>query len=72
MTDQTAHAPALPGGWRLADHVTHGRVIVTNSTPDTEGHVYFVAPDPDPTGHDWHLCFPDRLTYIDTEPEVIE
>ena len=67
-----AHAPALPDGWRLADHVTHGRVIVTNSTPDTEGHVYFVAPDPDPTGHDWHLCFPDRLTYIDTEPEAAD
>ena len=65
-------ATTLPGGWRLADHVTHGRVIVTNSTPDSEGHVFFVAPDPDPTGYDWHLCFPDRLTYIDTEPEAAD
>ena len=45
----TPDKAALPEGWRLADHVTHGRVIVTNGTPDTEGHVYFVAPDPDPT-----------------------
>ena len=65
-TEKPAPAPALPDGWRLADHVTHGRVIVTNSTPDTEGDVYFVAPDHHPTGYDWSRCSPDDLTYIDT------
>lgn len=62
--DQEA-APALPEGWRLADHVTYGRVIVTNSTPDTEGDVYLVAPDHHPTGYDWSRCSPDDLTYLD-------
>ena len=60
-------APALPGGWRLADHKHYGRVIVTNPTPDSGGHVYFVAPAPGLRGNDWHLCGPDELTYIEQE-----
>ena len=59
-------ALALPEGWKLADHQTHGRVVVTNSTPDPVGAVYFVAPSPDPTGNDWHGCDPTELTYPTT------
>ena len=62
-----APAPALPEGWRLADHEKHGRVMVTNPTPDKDGHVYFVAPAPGAIGNDWHLCKRDELTYIEQE-----
>ena len=62
-------APALPEGWRLADHKDYGRVIVTNTTPDEDGHVYFVAPTPDPIGNDWHFCDTDELTYLDQEAD---
>lgn len=58
-------APALPDGWRLADHEDHGRVIVTNPTPDPSGHVYFVIPADDPMGYDWLFCGPARLTYLE-------
>ena len=67
--DTPAPAPALPEGWRLADHRAYGRVVVTNPTPDTEGHVYFVAPAPEPLGNDWHPCDPCELTYIDQEAD---
>lgn len=64
-------APALPDGWRLADHETYGRVVVTNTTPDSDGYVRFVLPDDgDYMGFDWHFCHHDKLTYIDTEPEA--
>ena len=62
----TPAAPALPPGWKLAFHPNYGRVIVTSATPDADGHVYFVAPAPDPIGNDWHLCRKDELTYLDT------
>lgn len=62
-------APALPDGWRLADHKRYGRVIVTNPTPDADGHVYFVAPAPEPLGNDWHPCDPGELTYLDQEAD---
>ena len=62
-------APALPKGWRLADHERYGRVIVTNTTPDPVGAVYFVAPAPGPIGNDWHGCDPDELTYLDNDQE---
>ena len=65
--DTVQPAPALPDGWRLADHKDHGRVIVTNTTPDEDGNVYFVAPAPAPLGNDWHPCDPDELTYTDEE-----
>lgn len=62
--------PALPAGWRIADHDVYGRVVVTNTTPNAAGNVYFVFPDAtDEKGHYWHLCAPDKLTYTDTEPE---
>ena len=63
-------APVLPGDWRLADHEDYGRVIVTNPTPDIDGHVCFVLPASDSLGYDWHLCFPGELTYIDTAQEA--
>ena len=67
-----ALAPALPEGWRLADHERHGRVVVTNPTPDADGHVYFVAPTPGVIGNDWHICTPDELTYLDTGLEAAD
>ena len=63
-----APAPALPEGWRLADHEVYGRVVVTTQTPSESGNVYFVFSDPrDAKGHYWHLCAPDRLTYLDDD-----
>ena len=65
-------APALPDGWRLADHPDHGNVMVTNTTPNRAGNVCFVMPavDGDPRGFAWHLCSPNWLTYLDAEPEA--
>ena len=61
-------APALPDGWRLADHKGYGRVIVTTQTPDRDGYVYVVIPDAGNfRGYDWHFCDPDELTYLDQE-----
>ena len=58
-------APALPDGWRLADHKVNGRVIVTNPTPNRDGRVYYVIPSADPLGFDWLFCRPDELTYLE-------
>ena len=58
-------SPALPDGWRLADHQKHGRVIVTTQTPNREGDVYAVIPTENPLGYDWHLCALDELTFFD-------
>lgn len=63
--DTPTTAPALPEGWRLADHETYGRVIVTSTAPDADGDVCFVAPVPGIIGNDWHLCDPDELRYLD-------
>lgn len=60
-------APALPEGWRLADHPEHGRIVVTNPTPDGDGEVCFVALSVGFLGHGCHFCRPDELTYIDQE-----
>lgn len=62
-----APAPALPDGWRLADHEDHGRVIVTNTTPNQDGRVYFVTPTGGTMGNACDFCRPDELTYIDQE-----
>ena len=67
MTDQTI--PALPEGWRLADHPEYGRVVVTSPTPDPDGHVYFVAAA-DHRGFTWHFCPPAELTYLDASAPV--
>ena len=69
-TPTPSPAPALPYGWKLADHPGYGRVVVTRPTPDTDGHVYFVAPAPGTIGNDWHLCRPDELTYLDNNQET--
>ena len=61
-----APAPALPDGWRFAEHEDHGRVIVTNPTPDCYGTVYFAFPRADYLkGFDWKFCDPSELTYLD-------
>lgn len=65
--------PALPEGWRLADHQKYGRVVVTNTTPARSGeHVSFVAPAPGTIGNDWHICTSDALTYLDTDNQAQE
>ena len=61
--------PALPDGWRLADHKDHGRIIVTNTTPTRDGRVYYVLPAADPLGFDWFFCAPDELTYLGLEAD---
>lgn len=61
--------PALPEGWRLADHPDYGRVIVTTPTPNRNGNMYFVLPVDNPMGHERNFCDPDRLTYIDQEAD---
>ena len=62
-----APAPTLPGRWRFADHPDHGRVIVTKTTPDSDGRVYVVRPAAGPLGHACYFCTPDELTYLDQE-----
>lgn len=57
-------APALPEGWRLADHKEDGRVIVTNTTPNRDGRVYFVAPTGGTMGNACGLCRLDELTFL--------
>ena len=59
-------APALPEGWRLADHKDHGRVIVT-TTPNRNGYVCVLFSVYDRTGHDWLFYTSDELTYLDQE-----
>ena len=64
-------APALPNGWRLADHQRYGRVIVTNTTPNRDGRVYYVrSKDRRPAGFSWECCDPTELTFLDAEPEA--
>lgn len=69
QTDEIArlNAHKLPYGWRLADDPDHGRVIVTKSTPDSEGYVCFVNPtDALSAGYERHFCDPADLTFLDT------
>lgn len=58
-------APALPEKWRIADHEEHGRVIVTNPDPSTDGMVCCVFGEVDLLGYRGFFCNPDELTYID-------
>ena len=58
-------AHALPGGWRLADHRGHGRVIVTSVPPIRDGRAYYLFPAPDLLGQGCFFCPVDELTYID-------
>lgn len=70
--------PALPEGWRLADHPQYGPVVVTSMEPDDAGFVWFVRTDPygGSEGYDAGCCKPDVLTFLaqgadtsDTVPE---
>lgn len=58
-------APALPDGWRLADHKDNGRVIVTNPNPDRDGRVFYLLASENRFGYDSLFCTPAELTYID-------
>ena len=62
-----APTPALPDGWRLAEHQTLGRVIVTSASTssDGDGYVYILLPTDDSRGYDWMFCPTNRLTYLD-------
>ena len=67
-TDTVQPAPALPEGWRTAEHRWYGPVIVTNSPPYQGGNVYVVIPDDgDRRGYRWSYCPPTDLTYTDEE-----
>ena len=68
-TGTPAPAPALPDGWRLADHEDHGRVIVT-TTPNRNGYVCVLFSVYDRTGHDWLFYTSDELTYLDQEGDT--
>ena len=69
-TENPAPAPALPEGWRLADHPDHGRVLVTSPAPDRDGDLWGFRSDDTREGAERIWCKPDELTYIDTEPEA--
>lgn len=59
-------APGLPDGWRLADHIEYGRVIVPHDTPDHNGYICALHPDTKSVvWHRWVLCRPYELTYLD-------
>lgn len=58
-------APTLPGDWKLADHPEHGRVVVTNPIPTSDGRVYYAKPAPGILGRDGSSCAPGKLTYFD-------
>lgn len=60
-----APAPALPDGWRLADHPAYGRVVVTTTEPDQDGDMFFVYKPNRGVGSDTRWCKPDGLTYLD-------
>lgn len=70
-TEKPAPAPALPDGWRLADHNLYGRVIVTRPEPDDDGKVAITASTPT-RGYRARLewCRPDELTYLDQEDDT--
>lgn len=58
-------APALPDGWRLAEHPDYGLVIVTNATASRAGNVHFVFASAGPLGYACHFCDPSEVTYLD-------
>ena len=63
-------AREIPNGWRVADHQKHGRGIVTRTTPNCYGRVYFMSPDDALSlGCDWHYCDPADLKFLDTTQE---
>ena len=65
-------APALPDGWRLADHKLYGRVIVTSTStsPNDDGYVYILLSTTESKGYDWVFCPVNRLTFLDTGKET--
>lgn len=69
---ETAPAPALPDGWRLADHKLYGRVIVTSTStsPNGDGYVYILLSTTESKGYDWVFCPVNRLTFLDTDQEA--
>ena len=55
----------LPGGWKLADHPNHGRVLVVRIFGDK---AIYATPD-EMLGIRTHVSLLRDLTYLDTEPE---
>lgn len=65
-----APTPALPDGWRYADHEKRGRVIVTRPEPDNDGEVIIACSTPNSvTRAALVWCHQDKLTYLDTDQE---
>ena len=67
-----APAPALPGGWGIADHMVYGRVFVTSAStsPNGDGYVYILLSTAESKGYDWVFCPTKRLTFLDTGQET--
>ena len=72
LADAGLLAPALPDGWRLADHKLYGRVIVTSAStsPNDDGYVYILLSTTESKGYDWVFCPVNRLTFLDTGKET--
>lgn len=63
--------PALPEGWRLADHHHYGRVLVTWETPDRDGDYYVQVADGVGATHPLGRFVPaDELAFLDTDQEA--
>lgn len=69
--DTPTTAPALPDGWRLADHPHYGRVLVTWETPDRDGDYYVQVADGVGDTHPLgRFVRADELAFLDTDQEV--
>lgn len=63
-----APPPALPEGWRLADHKDHGRVVVTVPEPYRDGYVYYVRSNDRIPARFSGECRPAaELTFLDAD-----
>lgn len=58
----------LPGGWRLADHPEHGRVLVVR----TFGDKAIYATPHKMLGIDTRVCMANDLTFVDTDNQTTE
>lgn len=58
----------LPGGWRLADHPKHGRVMVVRTFGDK---AIYATPD-EMLGIHTHVSLVSDLTFVDTDNQAKE
>ena len=64
-TDRAAHR--LPGGWKLADHPEHGRVLVVR----TFGDKAIYATPAEMLGIRTHVSLVSDLTFMDTDNHAL-